>query len=553
MSNPSLKSTADGYVRAPYENDWQGRRSHTGQILEADGTMNFGRRKFLRISCGLIGAGLFCNRNTRAHAAEDASRPNILFIGCDDLRTALNCYEKAHIHSPNIDRLASEGVLFERAYVQQAVCAASRASFLTGCRPDTTGADYPYSMYFVEKFLPAHPSLPAYFHRQGYYTRTLGKIHHGYSEDFSEPDFDAKSAQNYALEENRKHGKYGPPFEMADVQDNAYRDGILADETIATMRRATESGSPFFLAIGFHKPHLPFCAPQKYWDLYDPAGIDLPANRQHPENSPPYSTWHYELSQYSGPNDRDGTPVPDDHARALRHGYYACVSYVDALIGQILDELDRLGLRDNTIVMFWSDHGFHLGEHAMWCKETNFELDTHAPLIVRAPGIPGGLRSPALVEYVDMFPTLTELTGIHPPHHLEGTSMVPLLTNPERPWKDAAFSQYPRGTRIEGYAMRTDRYRYVEWWNKDSGGARLDIAARELYDHDADPMETKNVAVLTENSELVRRLSEQLEAGWRFALPEGIRNESHNAPAPRSIPWSRKKARWLSEKKGEEE
>jgi len=513
------------------------------------GSLRLSRRNLLKA----LGLGVLAAATPARVAAESGKRrPNVLFIGSDDLRTELNCYGSSHIHSPNIDRLAAEGVVFEHAYVQQAVCAATRASLLTGCRPDTTGADYPYSMYFMEEFLPGHPSLASHFHRQGYFTRTLGKIHHGYSEDFTEPNFSGNAGGNYAALENRdkEPGKqYGPPFEMADVPDNAYRDGILAEEAVATMRRAATKDAPFFLAVGFHKPHLPFCAPKKYWDLYPRDTIGIAPNPEHPEGSPPYSTWHYELGQYTGPNDRNGKRVPDDYARKLRRGYYACVSYMDAQVGRLLDELDRLGLRDNTVVMLWGDHGYHLGEHAMWCKETNFELDTHAPLIVRAPNVKAGGRCPGLVEYVDMFPTLTELAGVPVPDYLEGASLVPLLENPERPWKKAAFSQFPRGLKLEGYAIRTERYRYVEWWNKQRDGMRVDVAARELYDCDADPMETKNVAGLPENRELAAQLSAQLEAGWRAALPDGIENRSNNAPAPPAVPWSPKRARATREKR----
>ncbi len=524
-------------------------------MKDSDGSRNRGayvpltRRTLLQaIGLGALGVSLTGNPRKSAQAAEKRP-PNVLFIGSDDLRTELNCYGRSHIHSPNIDRLASEGVLFERAYVQQAVCAASRASLLTGCRPDTTGADYPYSEYFVEQFLPQHPSLPSYFHQRGYFTRTLGKIHHSYSEDFSEPDFPGKGEGNYATEESRQKmpgKKYGAAFEMADVADNSYRDGIIADEAVATMRRAAKGSAPFFLAVGFHKPHLPFCAPKKYWDLYPADTVGLAPNPEHPQDSPAYSTWHYELGYYSGPSDRGAKQVPEDYAKTLRRGYYACVSYMDAQVGRILDELESLGLSKNTIVMFWGDNGFHLGEQGTWCKETNFELDTHVPLIVRAPGVNANRRCPALVEYVDLFPTVTELADLPRPDYLEGTSLSPLLQEPQRAWKKAAFSQFPRGIR-EGYAIRTDHHRYVEWWNKNEDGSRVEIAARELYDSSADPMETKNIAGLPENKELVAQLSAQLASGWRGALPDGIDNHAKSPAAPPAIPWIAKKNRGPAE------
>jgi len=486
------------------------------------------RRDFMRV----LGAGLAVAALPELAFAEGPDRPNILFIGADDLRCELNCYGRTHIHSPNIDRLARGGVLFQRAYVQQAVCAASRASFLTGCRPDTTGVDYPYNDKFRNEFLKTHPAIHTFFHRHGYYTRTLGKIHHGWVDDMgklSEKHFSNGGARTYALPEHNRQGRK-PAVEMADVPDNAYADGRIADEVVATLRRAAQRQEPFCLNVGFYKPHLPFTAPKRYWDLYERDRIELSPNPYLPPGAPAYAAASYELPHYEEGMLKDGAPMSRQNALLLRHAYYACVSFVDAQIGKILDELERLGLRENTVIMLWGDHGWHLGDNGCWGKHTNFERATHAPLIVDAPGIAQGRTSDALVEYVDMFPTLCELAGLPVPTYMEGASLVPLLHEPDRAWKSAAFSQYPRGTSLEGYAIRTDRYRYVEWRRRTDQG--YVVEARELYDHKVDPLESVSIAAEPQNRALVARLAAKLQAGWRQALPPGIAPYGTPAQAP---------------------
>lgn len=489
-------------------------------------TQAVSRRNFLKsVGEGAAAAALSAWLPRLAAAGEGPDRLNVLFIGADDLRCELACYGRSHIHSQNIDRLAHEGVLFQRAYVQQAVCAASRASFLTGCRPDTTTVDYPYNDYFREEFLREHPTLHTYFHQRGYYARCLGKIHHGWVDDLarlSEPYFSGGKTggggwRGYVLPANIEKAEQGspPPTEMADVADTGYRDGRVAEETVATLRRAAEQDKPFFLSVGFYKPHLPFAAPKRYWDLYDRDKIDLSPNPYIPDGAPPYAPASFELPSYEGQLCKDGAPVAPDTARLLRHAYYACVSFIDAQIGKVLDELERLGLRDNTVVMLWGDHGWHLGDNGCWGKHTNYERATHAPMIVSAPGFDNaGAVCDALVEYVDIFPTLTELSGLETPGYCEGLSMVPLLREPNREWKDAAFSQYPRGN-MEGYAIRTDRYRYVEWRKKSDSA----LITRELYDHHIDGIESTSIAGRPENEALVAELAKRLRAGWRAALP----------------------------------
>ncbi len=486
------------------------------------------RREFIK--SGLFGLGAFACGTAGLFAAEAEKHGlNVLWIGVDDLRCGLGCYGADHIHSPNIDGLAAKGVLFKRAYVQQAVCAASRASFLTGCRPETTTVDYPYNDYFSGDFLSMHPSLPNYFCRHGHYARAGGKIHHGgifdlRTQDLSGPYLSDGGGdpwwQGYALPENRakqEKTRKAPPYECADVPDDAYRDGRLTKVAIQYLRDAAAQQKPFFITPGFHKPHLPFCAPKKYWDLYDRDEIELAPNPDRPEGvEPDYTIATYELPHYEGGYGTDRNPVSPELAITLRHAYYACTSYIDAQVGKLLKALDEFGFAENTVVMLWSDHGWQLGDTGMWGKHVNYEWATHSPLIVYAPGMAGNRRaSDALVEYVDMFPTLCELTGIPGPDYLEGTSLVPLLERPERPWKDAVFHQYPRGNK-EGFAIRTDRYRYVEW-RLIKGRDKGQVTLRELYDYQTDPHEEVNVAEA--RPDLCRRLAARLHAGWREALP----------------------------------
>jgi iduronate 2-sulfatase len=472
-----------------------------------------------------------------ATAVMAATKPNILFLAVDDLRPELGCYGHGHIHSPNIDRIAKAGVVFTRAYCQQAVCSPSRSSLLTGTRPDTTKV-YDLETHF-RKALPDVVALPEHFKRNGYFVQGMGKLYHGSLDDpqsWSVPWTSPKTTHGaYALEANRAivarkvaetralkaQGKkpvrtrdYGPAYECADTPDNTFHDGALADMAVEALRALATRKEPFWLGVGFIRPHLPFVAPKKYWDLYDPAKIRLAPNPFRPRNAPEYAVQEGgELRTY------DGVPkghLPDDMARTLKHGYYAATSYMDAQVGKVLDELDRLGLRDSTIVILWGDHGWKLGEHDAWCKHTCTENDANAPLLVSVPGMKtAGARTDALVEFVDIYPTLVELAGLPLPAHLEGASFKPVLDDPKRPWKPAAFNQYPRG-KLMGYSMRTDRYRFTMWVDaKDH--ARVD--AVELYDHPSDPQENENIAGRPDMAATVEKLTAQLRAGWKAALP----------------------------------
>ncbi len=471
-----------------------------------------------------------------AMRAAQPERPNVLFIAVDDLRPELGCYGISRIKSPHIDRLAQRGLVFTRAYCQQAVCSPSRTSLLTGLRPDSTGV-YDLETHFRDT-VPSAITLPQHFKNNGYYAVGMGKIYHGGLDDaksWSEPHQRPRISM-YQLPENQEliakkraaakkkglkgnplsRNSRGPAVEDADVPDNAYPDGKLADMGVDAIERLARKNQPFFLAVGFWKPHLPFNAPRRYWDLYKRSEIPLAKNPFPPKDAPKLALTNWgELRNYHG-IPKKGI-LSEEQARLLIHGYSACVSYTDAQVGRLLDALDRLGIREKTIVILWGDHGWKLGEHGSWCKHTNFELDARSTLIVSPPGIKTAGRSTrALVEFVDIYPTLCELAGLPLPRHLEGTSFAPLFRNPDRPWETAAFSQYPRG-KVMGYSMRTDRYRFTRWQSRKNPD---EVVAVELYDHLEDPAEDVNIAGRPENTGLVEKLSKQLRSGWRAALPE---------------------------------
>lgn len=450
-----------------------------------------------------------------SRGSRTSGKPNILFIAVDDLRPQLGCYGHSQMISPHIDQLSTEGTLFTRTYCQVPVCGASRASLMTGMRPTRTrflGYDT-----WAEKDLPGALSIAQHFKNHGYYTVSYGKIFHhdkdladGWSEKPGRPKSAGGSWHDYLLpesiaarEQKKQNGKWkhpgGPPIEKADVEDSAYGDGKIADKGIADLQRLKGYRQPFFLALGFLKPHLPFNAPQRYWDLYQPEDLDLADNPFAPQGAPKAALHNWgELRAYAGVPAQG--PLSDAMIRSMVHGYYACVSYTDAQIGRVLAELDALGLRDNTVVILWGDHGWNLGEHGLWCKHCNFHTSLHAPLIVRAPGFPAGLHCQALTEYVDIFPSLCELAQLPIPDFLHGRSFVPLMREPDLPWKEFIYSRY-----FKGESVRTERYLYTEW--RDKNGQRY---ARMLYDHQADPDENTNIAEKLEHKALVWQLSQKL-------------------------------------------
>lgn len=456
--------------------------------------------------------------------AQEPERPNVLLILVDDLRPEINAYGAVRAVTPHIDALAAQGLLFERAYTQVAVCAPSRINLLSGLRADTTGIRRLRTP--LRTVMPEVTTLPQRFQQNGYTTLSIGKVYHHQSDDresWSEEPVRPKSSWEGLGDEgylspasigvtDANTGR-GPAYEAASVPDTAYRDGKIANLAIEQLRRRRDD--PFFMAVGFFKPHLPFTAPQKYWDLYPPEEIELAPNPFPPEGANRFSLTNFgELRGYALVPDEGA--IPDPVARTLIRAYLAATSYIDAQVGRVLAELDRLGLTENTVVVFWGDHGWKLGEHGAWAKHSNFEIDTRVPLIVRAPGMRSvGERTDALVETVDIYPTLTELAGLGSPPYLQGTSFVPLLEDPNRPWKTAAFSEYSRGPTL-GRSIRTGRYRYVEWQRVED----CEVMARELYDHRNDSQENRNVAEEAGYyADVVESLSRRLADGWRMALP----------------------------------
>ncbi len=476
-------------------------------------------------------ASILCG--AAAHAAE--ARPNVLFIAVDDLRPELGCYGHPVVKSPHIDRLAARGTLFEYAYCQQAVCNPSRASLMTGLRPDTLQVyDLPTNF---RKYQPDVVTVAQHFKDHGYYTEGIGKIYHlghGNTDDPLSwsvvrrhelaPRFGPVGQE--ALQRQRAEWDAagrdvsrarGLPWEAPDVPDADLTDGSIAEGAVRILREVQDR--PFFLAVGFLNPHLPFVAPKKYWDLYSEDDTRLASNPYPPKGAPPYATHSFgELRAYYGIPPQG--PLSEEQARKMVHGYWAATSYIDACVGRLLDELDRLKLRDNTIVILWGDHGWFLGEHGMWCKHANYEEAARAPLIISVPGQQPG-KSAALVEFVDIYPTLAELCSLPVHDWLEGTSFRPLIENPELPWKKAAFHLYPRGIPGQGAGMgraiRTERYRLVEWTVR--GKDFTEFAEYELYDLETDPGENVNLAARPEHAGLVEQLRAQLHAGWRAALP----------------------------------
>jgi len=475
------------------------------------------------------------------HAAD---KPNILLICVDDLKPLLGCYGDPIAKSPNIDRLAARGLRFDRAYCNQAVCAPSRNALLTGLRPQTLGI-YDLATNF-RRAAPDAVTLPQHFKSNGYRTEGLGKIFHvGHGNDDDEASWSVPlwraNVVGYALKESRaergltrEEARFsnvadgqaarlprGAAYESADVPDTAYADGRMAAEAIRRLQAAAKMpDEPFFLTVGFVKPHLPFCAPKKYWDMYEPASFTLAEQRTPPEGAPPYAptTWG-ELRQYRGiPKQGD---LPEELERTLIHGYHAATSFMDAQVGKVLQALDETGLAENTIIVFWGDHGWHLGDHGMWCKHTNYEHAARIPLIISAPGVTGrGAATQSLIESVDLYPTLCELAGVERPENLDGASQVKTLRDPEAAGKDSVVHVYPRGERI-GRAIRTARHRLVEW---KKPGEPADTADIELYDYEKDPLETKNLA--REQPEVVAELREIL-VGHPEAKPQIAAAESN--------------------------
>lgn len=453
---------------------------------------------------------LFIQCQNEQQTSYPQKKPNVLFIAVDDLRPELACYGASHMITPNFDRLAQQGMIFKHAYCQQAVCAPSRNSLLTGLRPDALGI---YDLYtFFRKKVPNVVTLPQHFKANGYHTERMGKIYHtghGNRDDslsWSVPGWHlgqeikklSKIQRGDTLGLERDFPTINGlklPYYRSQELESSMSDAMIANQAVQRLHDLKDS--TFFLAVGFIKPHLPFVAPQKYWDLYDQTDIGIP-ERKTPEDMAPMAMANFgELRKYHGiPSEGF---LSDSTSLNLIHGYYAAVSMIDAQLGKLLDALAELDLEDNTIIVLWGDHGWKLGDYGNWCKHSNMELDTNAPLFFSVPWLDKGLASTSLTEFVDIFPTLCDLASIEKPQHLEGQSLLPVLQDPEATIKDLAISQYPRGAslgydrkrELMGYSIRTGKYRYTRWQKYESPSM---VEERELYDHSEGPLAAKNLA-----------------------------------------------------------
>lgn len=464
--------------------------------------------------------------------------PNVLFIAVDDLRVELGCYGDKHVISPNIDELASNATIFERAYCQQTVCNPSRASVLTGMRPDRLRIwDLP--THFRERN-PDIVTLPQLFKQTGYHSQCIGKIFHNWRQDSwkgDEASWSVPSVLHYnshshdaplvdgQLPPNLASGKGG--LECRDVPDAAYFDGRIADLAMEALDAASKSPTPFFLAVGFWKPHTPFNAPKKYWYLYQREQIPVPENISPPKGIPDIALTSARIS----------TNISDEELREIHHGHLAAISYLDAQVGKVLSKLDEIGLRDETIVVFWSDHGLHLGEHGLTRKTTAFELDAQVPLIIRVPEAllanenrpPKSTRS--IVELVDIYPTLAQLCKLNVPHALEGDSLVPLLENHRGNGEPFAMTQttrpsYPKKGAwpdVMGYSLRTENYRLTQWRDFRTG----ELKDEELYSHVIDSRETQNLAASAEYEVVKSRLATILDREIEPIDLDSLEAESH--------------------------
>ena len=450
----------------------------------------------------------------RLWAAAGVKPVNVLFIAVDDLKPTLGCYGDTLVYSPNIDSLAAQGTVFYNNYCQKAVCAPSRASLLTGKRPDRTQVWDLHTLLRDKN--PDILTLPQYFRQNGYETAAVGKVFDPRSVD-SQHD-----AASWSLPYIRPNGRRWlqatekVSTEIDDAPDSVFIDGSILKGGLQLLDQLVQKEKPFFLAVGFKKPHLPFVAPKRDWDLYPRDRIPLAPFQQHAANAPEFAFQPgWELRKYVDiPSEGR---IPDDKQRELINGYYACVSHVDRLIGRLLRRMRELGLAENTVVVLWGDHGWHLGDHLMWCKHTNFEQATRAPLIITMPGFSGGQVAQTVSEFVDVFPTLCELAGLPVPDDLDGVSLVPALEDPAVEIKPYAVSQYNRshaGQKLEGYAIRTKRYRYVEWLNQEIRETQeydtTNVVANELYDYETDPLETVSLAPLPEYQGLVTQFRQIL-------------------------------------------
>lgn len=472
--------------------------------------LNTANKAHLRIATAFFSA---CYLLLFSIAAEGIpQKPNVLFIAVDDLNTRLGCYGFDRISSPNIDKLASGGIRFDRAYCQYPSCGPSRSSVLSGLRPHTTGM-INNRMSFRE-LAPDAITLPQLFRKNGYFVARVGKIFHQRvpldigTAGADDPASWTHTANPRGRDKDEEHllVNHSPQlsisnamaFLKADGTDDEQTDGMVATETIRLLE--SRKDEPFFIAAGFYRPHAPYIAPKRYFEDYRVEGIEVPHLPEGYQDSVP-------------PGALSSTPqwpnfgTNEAQAREAILAYDACISFVDAQVGRVLDALDALGLSQSTIVVLWGDHGYHLGEHGLWRKNSLFEESARAPLIFRAPGLnPTSSDCDAIVEFVDIYPTLADLAGLQPPSDLEGLSLRPLLTNPRAIWDRPAYTQ-TLFVDTPGYSIRTDRWRYTEWGQNGDQGI-------ELYDHHSDPQEMENLANGNQHAETIKRLSKLVRANW---------------------------------------
>lgn len=473
-------------------------------------------RQLLVLAC--VGAAFLASLR-----AAPATRPNVLFIAVDDMNNDLGCYGSPVVKSPHIDRLAQRGVRFDRAYCQFPLCSPSRSSLMTGLRPDQTRV---FNLqYHFRTGLPDVVTLPQMFMRNGYYAARVGKIYHygnpgdigtsglddppSWKEFFNPAGTDKTTLESDVINLLPDRAGLGSTLAFyADPsgRDEDHTDGKVATQAIELLEK--HKNEPFFLAVGFYKPHCPYIAPKKYFDLYPIDKIDIPTVPEKFATTVPQAAL---TSTRPWPNYN----LQRDQLRRAKQAYYAAISFVDAQVGRVVDALDRLGLRENTIIVFWSDHGYSLGERGLWMKQNCYEESARVPLIISAPGIKSGVgtTSKRMVELVDLYPTLADLAGVEPPKNLAGASLRPLLAKADAPWDRPAFTQVERQG-FPGHSVRTPRWRYTEW---DGGKQGV-----ELYDHDSDPGEMKNLATDAKYAANVAELKALVAKNWPERVTGGI-------------------------------
>lgn len=447
-----------------------------------------------------------CKNEKKIAAKTEAKKPmNVLFIAIDDLRPELGFYGANHIKSPNLDKLASESLVFNKAYCNVPVCGASRASLLTSILPTKKRfIDYRAK---AQEDVPNAKTLPQVFKEAGYTSISNGKIFH-YNKDVQDASWSQKPWMpagghrvSYDPESEKviKKSGNGRVYEAPDVADSSYPDYKIAQKTITDLRQLKKSGEPFFMACGFFRPHMPFYAPKKYWDLYDRDSIKIAENRYRPENAPKILRGSTEFRTYSFGDYKPNTKAFD---KMMRHGYYACVSYIDQLVGEVINELETLGLAENTIVVVWGDHGWHLGEHKFWGKHNTLHNALQVPLLVKVPNKANGKKTDALVESVDIYPTLCDLANISTPDYVMGESFTSIINNPNESFRKGAYARFKKADAIVG---------------NDFTYTLFEDGEEMLYNRKLDPQENKNVVADVKYETILQEMRSALQKKQQLA------------------------------------